>query len=394
LTLRRKLQVIALMYVIEGYPMGIYIDVLQVWLGRIGVSTAALGYITGLKIAWSLKVIWSPLIDRFGLRRQWIAAANLAMGLALFVLSTRGADHLTAGIWLAASVYCLASATQDIAIDAYTIGFVADGEEGPANAMRMTGYRAGVWIAASVGLLLPRWIGWPATLATAAALQLVMAAAVYTTPRIEVPAEARREMWGALRRWFSRDGAIFVLLFVMLYRVGDVAMGPMLKPFWMARGYTNEEIHLVTVTFGIGATIAGAWLAGLLVMRLGIIRSLLFIGILALVSNLAYALVAAVPELGRAGVYAASLVESFCAGMAGVAFMSFLMRICDKEHAAVEYALLTSLYLIPGVVLGVPSGILAETIGYGGYFALTAAFALAAFALLPWAARWVGPEPD
>ncbi|MCH8132985.1 MAG: hypothetical protein IIA30_10600, partial [Myxococcales bacterium] len=127
MTLKRKLQVIAFVYVIEGYPMGIYVDVLQVYFARLGVSTAELGYIMGLKLAWSLKVIWSPLIDRFGLRRHWIAASNVAMGSALFCVSVLGGDHLTMGIWLAVSVYCIASATQDIAIDAYTIGFVDDG---------------------------------------------------------------------------------------------------------------------------------------------------------------------------------------------------------------------------------------------------------------------------
>ena len=128
MTLKRKLQVIAFVYVIEGYPMGIYVDVLQVYFARLGVSTAELGYIMGLKLAWSLKVIWSPLIDRFGLRRHWIAASNVAMGSALFCVSVLGGDHLTMGIWLAVSVYCIASATQDIAIDAYTIGFVDDGD--------------------------------------------------------------------------------------------------------------------------------------------------------------------------------------------------------------------------------------------------------------------------
>ena len=142
------------------------------------------------------------------------------------------------------------------------------------------------------------------------------------------------------------------------------------------------------------AHIAGAWLAGLLVPKFGIARSLFAIGILALASNLAYGLAAALPELGRGAVYGASIVESFCAGMAGVAFMSYLMRICDKEHAAVEYALLTSIYLIAGVLLSIPSGLLVEAMGFAGYFVLTAAFALPAFAFLPRAARWIGAESE
>jgi PAT family beta-lactamase induction signal transducer AmpG len=166
------------------------------------------------------------------------------------------------------SVYTLASATQDIAIDAYTIGIVDAGQEGPANAMRNTGYRAGMLLAAGL-FFLPRWIGWDGALGAAAGLHALMAGAVYLTPRVEVPAEARREMWPALRRWLGRQGALPVFGFVLLYRVGDLAMGPMVKPFWVERGFSDEEIGLVSVTLGIAAMIAGSWLAAGLVSPSG-----------------------------------------------------------------------------------------------------------------------------
>jgi PAT family beta-lactamase induction signal transducer AmpG len=390
-SLRRKLGVIALVYVIEGHPMGMFQDVLNTFFARMGVSEAEIGFLSGLSIAWTLKVFWSPLIDRFGLRRHWIAGANLAMALALLAVARGGASELTLAVWLAVSAYCLASATQDIAIDAYTIGLVDSGQEGPANAMRMTGYRGGVILAAAL-FFLPRWIGWSETLAVGAGLHALMAASVFGVPRVEVAPEARREMWGALRRWFGRDGALPVFFFVLLYRIGDSSMGPMVKPFWVVRGFSDEEIGLVSVSLGVLAMIAGAWLAGALVARIGIGRSLWVIGIFALASNLGYAAAAALPRSGAAGVYTASLVESFCSGMAGVAFMSYLMRICEKAHAAVQYALLTAIYNAAGSLLRIPSGLLTEQLGYAGYFALTAAFALPAFAFLPGARRWIGPE--
>jgi PAT family beta-lactamase induction signal transducer AmpG len=165
----------------------------------------------------------------------------------------------------------------------------------------------------------------------------------------------------------------------------------MVKPFWVDRGFSNEEIAAVSGVLGMLATIAGGWTGGGVVARLGIGRSLWVIGAFALASNLVYALAAALPSAGHAGVYAASLTESFCGGMAGVAFMSFLMRICQKEHAAVQYALLTAIYNLAGSLLRIPSGALAEALGYAGYFALTAAFALPAFAFLPGARRWLRP---
>jgi PAT family beta-lactamase induction signal transducer AmpG len=236
---------------------------------------------------------------------------------------------------------------------------------------------------------LPSWIGWEGTLGVAAGLHALMAGVVYATPRVEVPPEARREMWPALRRWLGREGAIGVFAFVLLYRVGDLAMGPMVKPFWVARGFSDEEIGLVSVTLGIAAMIAGSWLAGGVVVRFGIGRSLWAIGFVALASNLGYAAAAALPEAGAAAVYSASLVESFCSGMAGVTFMSYLMRICDKAHAAVQYAMLTATYAAAGSVLRIFSGALTDEMGFAAYFALTAAFALPAFALIPAARRWL-----
>lgn len=163
----------------------------------------------------------------------------------------------------------------------------------------------------------------------------------------------------------------------------------MVKPFWVDRGFSFEQIASVSGFVGGVCTIAGAWLAADVVARLGIGRALLWIGILALASNLGYAAAAALPASGAAGIYAASVVESFCGGMAGVVFMSYLMRICEKEHAAVQYALLTSVYNLAGSALRVPSGALTEAMGYAGYFALTALFALPAFAFLGRARRWL-----
>jgi PAT family beta-lactamase induction signal transducer AmpG len=212
---------------------------------------------------------------------------------------------------------------------------------------------------------------------------------VLWTPRVPVPAASRTETWSALQRWLGRSGVLHVAAFVLLYRVGDRAMGPMVKPFWVDRGFADEEIAAISTTLGALATVVGAVVGGGIVGRVGIHRSLWVLGGLALASNLAYAAAAAFPESGRSGVYAASIVESFCAGLATAAFMSFLMRICEKDHAAVQYALLTAIYALAGSLVAVPSGWLTEQLGYAGYFVLTTVFALPAFAFLRGARSWI-----
>jgi PAT family beta-lactamase induction signal transducer AmpG len=390
-SLRGKLGVIALVYVIEGYPMGLFRDVWPVYFSRAGISLATIGAVSGLYAAWSAKVLWSPLIDRFGERRQWIAGALVVMCAALLVMAVRTPEP-DALLWAVMIGFCMASATQDVAIDAYTIALVDPGEEGPANAMRIIAYRVALVAAGGGLLLLPERIGWPGTFAASAALAAVMSASVFVAPRRDVPVEARKELWPALRRWLGQTGAVPVFLFVLLFRVGDLGMAPMIKPFWVDRGFSNQEIAFVSTTLGAVATIVGAALGAGVVSALGIGRALWVVGILALASNLGYAAAAALPSTSAVPIYAASLVESLCGGLASAGFLAYLMRICDKQHAAVQYAALTAVYALPGTLAGAISGRAVELIGYADYFAATAVLALPAFAFLPRARGWLqGP---
>lgn len=393
MTLRRKLFVIAVVYVVEGFPMGVFTGLLPFFQSEAGYSLATIGALSAFGWFWSLKALWSPLVSRYGERRHWIVASQLVMAAALLGVATLADSPYGVLVGLAIAGYCAASATQDIAIDAYTIGMLDSGEEGPGNAMRNTGYRLGMALLANALFFLPRFVGWSMTFVAAAALHTVMALSVLAVPRIEVPAETRRDMWRATRIWLSQPGVVAVFAFVAFYRIGDLAMAPMIAPFWESRGFAREEFATVSGMLGLLAMLPGSWCAAVIVTRIGIGRTLLLTGVLALVSNLGYAAAAAWPETGRTTVYAASIAESFCSGMAGVAFMSFLMRICQKEHAAVQYALLTAVYALIGRALGAFSGVITEPLGFGGYFAVTAAFALPAFLFLPAARRWVDPEP-
>jgi PAT family beta-lactamase induction signal transducer AmpG len=314
------------------------------------------------------------------------------MAIALVGISRSDPHSISTSLWIAFWVYCLASATQDIAIDGYSIGITEHGKEGPVNSMKATAYRGGMVVATAL-LFLPRWIGWPGTFAAAALISACMAVAVFAAPRITVPVRERRELWPALKRWFGESNSVAVIIFVMLYRVGDLAMGPMLSTFWVDHGFSYEEIGLVSKGLGIGAFVLGAILGGWGVYRMGIARSLWAFGALALLSNLSYATVAAFPEFGRAGVYTAALIESFCSGLASAAFLSYLMNICQREHAAVQYALLTAAYRLPGIPAASMSGFLTERLDYAAYFALTAAMALPAFAFLPRAATRIDAGP-
>jgi PAT family beta-lactamase induction signal transducer AmpG len=395
--LGRKLAIVFLLYVIEGFPMGVFRDLWPVHFRREGMSLVDIGLVSGLTAAWSAKVLWSPLVDRFGERRHWIGGALLAMALSLVTLHFVDATRLSPLLWMALGTFCLASATQDIAIDAYTIGLMDRGEEGPANSVRATAYRIGMIASGSGLLILADSQGFGSAYLAGAALSAAMAASLLLVPRPSVPAASRQQTWRPLVRWLSREGSVPLLLFVLLYRLGDIAMGPMLKTFWVDRGFTNAEIALWSVGMGVAAFVVGAAIGGWVVWKLGIGRALWLLGGLALLSNLAYAWAASVPRTPaswlKTTVYGASIVESLCGGMASAAFMSFLMRICQKEHAAVQYALLTAVYALPGWFIGMGSGWITERVDYAAYFALTGAMALPAFAALPRARRFAAGAP-
>jgi PAT family beta-lactamase induction signal transducer AmpG len=388
----RWLWVVAVVYLIEGYPAGIFADVIPVWLRLEGASLATIGAVSGLRVAWSAKALWSPLVQRYGDHRAWIAGSMLTVAACLLLLARAGGEGRDATLWALIALLCVASATQDIAIDAYTIGIVPRGREGPANGVRINAYRIAVLVAGAGLLLLPERVGWSATFGAAALLAIALSAPLARCPAVELPPAARREFVHALRVWITRPGAPSVFAFVLLYRLGDLAMGPMVKPFWVDRALTLDEIALVSTTLGTVATLLGAALGGLAVARLGIGRALYALGALALISNLGYAAAAAFPGSGRAGIYAASIAESFSAGLAAAGFLAYLMRICEPVYAAVQYALLTGGYLLPGTVLGSLSGRAVELLGYAPFFALTALAALPAFLFLPGARRWLaGP---
>lgn len=389
---RRKLLWIALLYFAEGFPFGLVVDNLPVYFRAHGVSLEAIGMLSVLGLPWSLKVFWAPLVDRVGERRHWITGALVVMMLATAALPL--ADPASPGVVLFGLILALtvASATQDIAIDAYTIGLLAPGEEGVANGVRVSAYRAALVIGGGALVILAGRVGWPPLFWIAAAILGVLAIAAWFAPPIAVTRMPAAAWWRAFIAWLARPGAAAVLVFVLIYKLGDASMGPMVKPFWLDRGLSLEEIGFVSTTLGVAASVAGALAGGVFTSRVGIFRALWMLGLLQALSNLGYAAVAAM-DGGRGAIYAASLVESFTGGLGTAAFLAFLMHVCEREHAATEYALLSALFGFTRSLAGAVSGVGASRLGYAPYFATTFLLALPAYALLPWIRPWIHDRP-
>jgi len=215
--------------------------------------------------------------------------------------------------------------------------------------------------------------------------------------RAEPAADSTRgPMFGALMELAARPYIWPVLLFILIFKLGDASMGFMVKPFWVDAGFTATEIGLVSVNIGLGLSIAGGIAGGWYTDRAGIFKALWVLGLFQALSNVGYAVAAwllpygpgASPELWhRAVLYSASAAESFTGGLGTAAFLAFLMAIVDKRHSATEYALLSSVFALSRSVAGWASGHGAEAMGYAPYFLLTFFLSFPAYLLLPWVRR-------
>jgi len=407
MTLRRKLGWVAVLYFAEGLPFGVVKEVMPVYLRFSGVDLTAIGLYSLIGLPWTLKVLWSPLIDRYGDRRSWMAASLAVLAAATAVLGTvpPTAALLVGAVML---MIAFASATQDIAIDAYTIGLVDPGEEGSTNGVRVTAARIAL-IASGGGLvLLSTWFGWPAVFTIAAGAFALLAVVVPWAPAVATSASSRQLWLEPLRDWVARPGAAAVFTFVLLYKLADATMGPMVKPFWLDHGLSVGEVGVVSSTVGMFATIAGAIAGGRFTDRFGIWNALLVLGLAQALSNLGYATaawidpakpatavatladaIAALGDPARALIYSASMIESFTSGLGTAAFLSFLMNICDKEHAAVQYAALSALFGLSRDVAGAFSGWAVHLVGYATFFTATVFLAAPALFLLPAIRGWI-----
>jgi len=381
-TKRKVLFWIAVLYFAEGLPFGIAYDVWPVFFRVHGVSLREIGLMSLLSLPWTWKLLWAPLVDRYGNRQHWITACLFVLGATTLAILPQDASHPSFLMWSLLLLFTTASATQDIAIDAYAVDVSTPKTIGSINGTRVSAARVALFVGGGGFLILADYTGWGLLWVALAILFFALAGVAWLSPRVPLENTERRHVLAPVLRWLLRWEMVPVVLFVLLFKVGDSTLGRMVKPFWVDRGYSLTEIGFISVTLGVVLTILGALAGGWIVNRIGIFRSLLWLGLAQLVSNVGYVVVAAV-DLPRESIYVASMIESFTQGLGTAAFLSFLMNLCDKEHAATQYAILSALFALTRDVAGAFTGIGVESLGYAVFFGITTALALPALALLP-----------
>jgi PAT family beta-lactamase induction signal transducer AmpG len=412
-----RLIAILLMGFSSGLPLALTGATLSLRLADIGVSLTAIGLFTLVRFSYSCKFLWAPLIDglpiplvtaRLGRRRGWAMTLQAALALAILVL---GFTDPLASPWptaLAAVVVAFLSASQDIVIDAYRIELLRPEEQGAGAAATQWGYRFGMLASSAGALYAASFGGWTFAYTLMAALMLVGIATVLLTPEPEGIAAAApitgdsaaerltawlgRAVLAPFADLVSRYGAAglgLILLFTILYKLGEAVAGTMANPLYVLLGFTKVEIATVAKVYGVAATLAGVAAGGILVARLGVFRALLVSGVLQMLSNLMYVMQVLVGH--DVPVLALTIgTENLTNGMGSAAFVAYLSGLCSVAFTATQYALLTSLASIGMNLVSASGGFLADQLGWIPFFLIATVACLPALALLLWIMRREG----
>ncbi|MCP3103879.1 MFS transporter [Myxococcus sp. K15C18031901] len=365
----------------SGLPLGLVWIAIPDWLRSIGVDIRVVGLITLAQAPWTFKFLWSPLMDRYvppfwGRRRGWMAVAQVALFITTLMLAGVGEHPQTAWVVGAlAMAVAFAAATQDIAIDAYAVEVLRRDEQGVAVGARVALYRAAMFIAGSAAITLAGRVSWKAVVIGLAVLFLPMIIVTRFAPEPEEkpipPTSLKDAVWYPFVGFLSRHRALEILAFVFLYKLADNLGGTLLRPFLVDMGYSDLHRGVALGTLGLVGTIAGTLIGGAWTTVLGLGRALWVFGVIQIVSNLGYVLVARAGEPNVWLMYSAIGFEQVTQGLGTGAFSVLLMRLTQKRFSATQFALLSSLFSIPRVLAGPIAGFMVYSIGWEAFFWFT-----------------------
>ncbi len=416
---RARVAIVLLLGFSAGLPLALSAETLRVWMADRGVDVATIGLVSLASLPYTVKFLWAPLVDaievpwlsaRLGRRRAWLAASQLALMAAIAWLGTRDPVTAPLAVGLGALMVALASATQDIVIDAFRVESLSVEEQAAGMAGYVAAYRIGM-LASGAGIVaLTAWLElrgfdkaavWPIAYMVAALLVLVGLAAVLLAREpargIEAPrrsAEAgtlgriTRTAAGAFTDFLAHDGAIAVLAFVVLYKLCDALAGAMTAPFVLnALGYDKATYAAIVKGLGLAALLAGGFVGGAVARSLSMAATLWLGGLLQMLSNLAFVWLWLQPPAAWA-LTVAIVIENFTGALGTVFFIAYLSALCGNPlHTATQYALLTALASAGRTLFASGTGFLVDTIGWPAFFVTTALAALPALALLAWLQR-------
>ena len=382
-----------LLGVSSGFAFAMIGATLTTRLAQHGISKSAVTAFALTFLAYNFKFLWAPIVDhvrlpligRFGQRRSWLWLAGVVVMAAVAFLGIADPQQSLTTVALAAIAVGIAGATFDIIIDAYRIELLEPRQLGVGSGMSQYGWRIGAAAAGALALVLAARFGWAAAYMACASFALpamLVGFIMGEPPRHREPArprgvgEAIVAYFSPLLEFVKRQGAVVVLLFVLIHKIGDTLANLTLRLLFQDLGFTNDEVAFYDIGIGFVALLVGIFAGGILYARLGMKVSVLVSLVLMAVSNLSFAGLAAVGHTNW-GMAAAIGFENFASGIGGVTVVAYLSALCNLRFTATQYALLSALASIVGrFVSGTTAGDLITSVGYVNFYVLTTLIAL------------------
>ena len=416
---RRKVITMIFLGFSAGLPYLLVFSTLSAWLSEAGVQRTAIGFFSWVGITFSIKVLWAPVLDnlaipwvtRFlGQRRSWMLTAQLGLLVGLFSMSTLDPGIQIWSLALLATFVAFCSATQDICIDAYRIEAAPRELQAAMAATYIFGYRLALLVSGAGAFYVADLYDWELAYQLMALLMLI---GIATTGLISEPSSVKSVRWGPLEisllerlntkrnvitsklnramvlvyaPFFSffqeyKGHAAILLLFIGVFRISDITMGVMANPFYLELGFTKSQIASIAKVFGFLMTILGSALGGVLVVKMGIMSPLLITGILVMITNLLFSMLALMgPDLNWLALVIGA--DNLAGGMSNVVFIAFLSSLVNQNYTATQYALFSSIMTLPGKFAGGFSGLIIDSVGYPIFFVYAAFIGLPAILLI------------
>ncbi|MCW5623409.1 MAG: AmpG family muropeptide MFS transporter [Burkholderiales bacterium] len=393
----------------SGLPLYLLLNLVPAWLRTEGISLRTIGAMALIQFPYTWKFLWAPLLDRYvvpalGRRRGWMVITQLLLfAVIAWMGSLSPADEL-GWIVLAATLVACASATQDIAVDAYRRELLGEVELGLGNAVHVNAYRLAGLVPGSLSLILADRLPWPTVFVITALFMLpgLLMALSVREPALTVtaPRTLRQAVVDPFRELLGRAGvrgALLILGFIFLYKLGDSLATALATPFYLDMGYSKSDIGLIAKHAGLWPAVIGGLLGGLWMVRLGINRALWLFGVVQLVTILGFVVLAQAGPYPAIGVHERLVLatvigaEALGVGLGTAAFVAYIARTTNPAYTATQLALFTSLAAVPRTFINAGAGWLVEKLGWTSFFVLCTVLAVPGMLLLwkvaPWTER-------
>jgi PAT family beta-lactamase induction signal transducer AmpG len=363
----------------SGFPNQITESALQAWMKDAGQSNTQIGLLSYVALPYLLKFLWAPFMDRFpvpllGRRRGWMLLIQLLLAAGIGALSLQDPSRSLPAVAVTALVIVFLSASQDIVIDAYRADVSLPEERGVAAAANNLGYRVCAWLAFAAALIAADALGWRLAFLVLAAAMLAFTLATWFAPEPEYPlappTSLKQSVRLSLQELLASPGALGLIVLIVTFKIGGAMALKFYTAFLLDMGFSKTEIGLVAKAVFTSSAVAGGVIGGIWMIRLGLLRSMLFFGVLQTVAILSF-YVLAVNGRSFPLMIMATAFDNLAGSMGNIAEVALIMAMCSARFSAFQYALLSVLALLPRYLIGGPAGWLADHGGWPQYFLVT-----------------------